>query len=337
MVRRRVRYDPTMRSLIQRLAPVLHLTRVTGAFAAVANVWFVIIWTRAFQQEPGTRQLAEGSFWLLLPAGAVMALGLYTFGAAMNDILDAKRDRTLRPNRPLASEQISEELAMGLVVGTLMASILGALVLGPEAVAITAVVAVGVMIYNVAGKFVPAFGFPILALVYAGHMLAPNIHIIFVWPIWLVMTHAMIVGVAAHAMEHRVPRISPRAIVFAVAGWALSSAVLFASGPFRNTESPLWPDWVPMQSVIWVGAAVLMFALMCLRRIMRLGVGERTGEKVRRYGTLWPAIYACAWLVGAGKLHEAWPLLALTALGVLGMTALREAYAFVEEPIEFRR
>lgn len=326
-----------MRTLIQRLAPVLQLTRVTGAFAAVANVWFVIVWTRAFPAEPGTIQIAEGSLWVLLVAGAVMALGLYAFGAAMNDILDAKRDRTLRPNRPLASEQISEELAMGLVVGTMMASVLGALVLGPEAVAITAVVALGVMMYNVAGKFVPAFGFPILALVYAGHMLAPNMHLVFVWPIWLVMTHAMIVSVAAHAMEHRVPRISPRAIVFAIAGWALSSALLFASGPLRNTESLLWPDWVPMRSLIWVAAAVLLFVVMCLRRIMRLGIGDRSGEKVRRYGTLWPAIYACAWLVGAGKLHNAWPLLALTVLGVLGMTALREAYAFVEEPIEFRR
>jgi len=48
-------------------------------------------------------------------------------------------------------------------------------------------------------------------------------------------------------------------------------------------------------------------------------------------------VYACAWLVGAGKTGEAWPLIALLAVGVLGMTILREAYAMVEEPIEFRR
>ena len=66
------------------------------------------------------------------------------------------------------------------------------------------------------------------------------------------------------------------------------------------------------------------------------GILRRIGE-MRRYGTLWPAVYACAWLVGAGKLTSAWPLIALLVMGVLGMTILREAYAMVEDPIEFRR
>ena len=132
--------------------------------------------------------------WVLLAGGAVAALGLYAFGAALNDILDAKRDRTLRPNRPLAAEQISEEIAMSVVIGTLVAAILGALFLGPEAVTLTAVAVIGVTIYNVAGKFVPAVGLPVLAVVYAGHMLAPNVRLHFVWPVWLVMTHAMLVG-----------------------------------------------------------------------------------------------------------------------------------------------
>lgn len=322
-----------MRGLIQRVAPVLQLTRVTGAFAAVANVWFVIVWTRAFEEEPGTRQLAERPAWALLAGGAVAALGLYAFGAALNDILDAKRDRTLRPNRPLAAERISEEIAMSVVVGTLVCAVLGALVLGAEAVTLTAVAAIGITVYNVAGKFVPAVGLPVLALVYAGHMLAPNHALVFTLPVWLVMTHAMAVGGLAHVMERRVPRLSPRAVSFAAAGWAACSAALLA----RGSGEGIWPGWVPWQAVLWVGAGAGLFTLVCASRMHRLGFNERSGEKVRRYGTLWPAVYACTWLVGAGKLGEAWPLLALLAIGVVGMTALREAYAMVEEPIEFRR
>lgn len=328
-----------MRGLIQRVAPVLQLTRVTGAFSAVANVWFVIVWTRAFDQEPGTRQIAERSLWVLLLGGAVAALGLYAFGAALNDILDAKRDRTLRPNRPLASERISEEIAMSVVVGTLVCAILGSLVLGAEAVTLTSIAAVGITIYNVAGKFVPAIGLPVLALVYAGHMLAPNYALHFTLPVWLVMTHAMVVGGLAHTMEHRVPRLSTRAVMFAVAGWAVCSAVLLARGSagIEGEGGGIWPAWVPWTTIIWVAATSAVFTLVCLRRIKRLGFGEKSGEKIRRYGTLWPAVYACAWLVGAGKSAEAWPLIALLAVGVLGMTILREAYAIVEEPIEFRR
>lgn len=319
------------------MVPVLQLTRVTGAFSAVANVWFVIVWTRAFTEEPGTRAINERSMWVLLAGGAVAALGLYAFGAALNDILDAKRDRTLRPNRPLAAEQISEEIAMSVVVGTLVAAILGALFLGAEAVTLTAVAVIGVTIYNVAGKFVPAVGLPVLAVVYAGHMLAPNVKLHFVWPVWLVMTHAMLVGALAHSMEHRVPRLSPRAVMFAIAGWAVCSALLFWNSGTETSGRALWPAWVPKMTLVWVLVSVALFAGMCVRRIARLGFNERAGEKVRRYGTLWPAVYACAWMAGAGKTQEAWPLIGLLVLGILGMTALREAYALVEEPIEFRR
>lgn len=326
-----------MKGLIQRVAPVLQLTRVTGAFAAVANVWFVIVWTQAFEQEPGTDQIAQRPMWALLAGGAVAALGLYAFGTALNDILDAKRDRTLRPNRPLAAERISEEIAMSVVIGTLVSSVLGALVLGPEAVTLTAVAAIGITVYNVAGKFVPAIGLPVLALVYAGHMMTPNHALVFTLPVWLVMTHAMAVGGLAHAMERRVPRLSTRAVMFAVTGWAACSAVLLARGSAQNADDGIWPEWVPWTAVLWIGATAAVFAFVCYRRVQRLGYGERSGEKVRRYGTLWPAVYACAWMVGVGKSAQAWPLFGLLVVGVVGMTVLREAYALVEEPIEFRR
>lgn len=326
-----------MRPVIQRMVPVLQLTRVTGAFSAVANVWFVIVWTRAFTEEPGTEAIRERPLWVLLTGGAVTALGLFTFGAGLNDILDAKRDRTLRPNRPLAADRISEEIAISVVIGTLILSVLGALLLGPEAVLLTSIVAIGVTIYNVAGKFVPAIGLPVLAVVYAGHMLAPNVELVFVWPVWLVMTHAMIVGGLAHVMERRVPRLSPRAVIFAIAGWAACSAALIWKSELGEVSPRFWPDWVPLSAGVWVLAMVVVFAAMCLRRVARLGFNDKSGEKVRRYGTLWPAVYACAWLVGAQQAQEAWPLIALLVVGILGMTALREAYALVEEPIEFRR
>ena len=137
---------------------------------------------------------------------------------------------------------------------------------------------------------------------------------------------AMVVGGLAHTMEHRVPRLSSRAVLFAVAGWAACSAVLLAHGSAQSEGAGIWPSWVPWQAVLWIGATAIVFALVCYRRVRRLGFNERSGEKVRRYGTLWPAVYACAWLVGAGKTGEAWPLIALlaVALAVLLATELVE-------------
>ena len=70
-----------MRGPLLVLAPVLHLTRITTAFAAVGNAWFVILWTRATEQEPGVPGSAviEGPLWTVLVFGAVAAIGLFAF------------------------------------------------------------------------------------------------------------------------------------------------------------------------------------------------------------------------------------------------------------------
>src|SRR5690348_11445828 len=85
---RRPRYDAAMRRTLMRLAPILHLTRVTTAFAAVANVWFVILWSSRCPDEPATRAIQEMPLWALLLGGAMNALGLFAYAASLNDILD---------------------------------------------------------------------------------------------------------------------------------------------------------------------------------------------------------------------------------------------------------
>lgn len=327
-----------MREQIRHAASVLELTRVTGAFSAVANVWFVVLWTRSFdgRGESGPAEALRDPAWIPLAGAALTALGLYAFGATLNDVVDAKRDRTLRPSRPLASERLSIELALGLTVGTLLAAVLGSMLLGMHATVMTVVVAVAITGYNVLGRFVPAIGAPLLSVAYAGHMLVPNVDLAFTWPVLLVLSHALVIGLVSHVVEHRVPRLSLRAVVFAVIGWAGCAALLVWRGPAGGMGGALWPEWVPWGALVWVGAAAAGLALVCGRRIARLGRGPRAAAKVQRYGTLWPAIYACAWMVGSGRLSDAWPLLALTAAGIAGMTILREAYALIEEPIEFR-
>ena len=61
---------------LARIAPVLRLTRVSSAFAAIANVWLVILWTRASEEELGVVRAAGRAFgplWIDLVAGAAGA------------------------------------------------------------------------------------------------------------------------------------------------------------------------------------------------------------------------------------------------------------------------
>lgn len=331
-----------MRQLLKQIAPVLHLTRITMAFAVVANTWFVILWTRAeqaFERAPGPPSgLLTMPLWAALGAGTVLALGLFSFGAALNDILDFKRDRTLRPGRPLPSGQIGLEAALSLVAGTILVSIVGATVFGTEAVLMTLVVLGAILVFNAAGRFIPAIGLVLLGLIYAGHMVIPNVYLRFLWPVWLAMTHALIVAAVTHRIAGKVPRISRRAVGAAMAGWLFwSSAIIWMQWRRDAPPRALWPDWVSPWTAAWPAALAVVFAIVATGKVKRYGRGARAAEKITRYGALWLALYACAWLVGADRRHEATILISLTAAGFIGMTVLREVYGLVEQPVGYRR
>lgn len=337
-----VRYALPVVRLLRQLAPVLHLTRVTTAFALVANAWFVILWTRASPSfeglDPASAPLRDRPLWLLLVGGALVALGLFSFGACLNDILDAKRDRTLRPDRPIPSGQVSMEAATALVFTTLICSILGAAVFGTEAVVATVLVQGAIFIFNAAWKFIPGIGLVVLGLIHAGYMVIPNVHLKFLWPVWLAMTHSLVVGAATYHLSRKVPKISKRAIAAAITGWVFWSAVIFWLQWYRDSEPrQFWPGWVSTRTAAWPAGLALIFVIVAWGKSRKLGPGVRAAEKVSRYGALWLALYACGWLVGADYRREALILITLTGCAFLGMSILREIYGLVERPMGYRR
>jgi hypothetical protein len=327
--------------LLRRLAPVLHLTRITTAFALVANTWFVILWTRAngaYEGQAGPPgRLSQGPLWALLAGGALVALGLFAFGACVNDILDVKRDRTLRPERPLVSGQIGMHAALTLVFFTVMASFLGATVFGTEAVIMTATVLIAIFAFNAAGRFIPAIGLVTLGLIHAGYMLIPNVQMKFLWPVWLAMTHSLAVAAATHRMSQKVPKISRRAAAATFAGWVFWSGVIAWLQWDRNLPHALWPGWVDRRAALWPAALLVIFLIVAWGKARGAGPGPRAAEKVGRYGSLWLALYTCAWLVGTGHENAALILTGLATCAFLGMTVLREVYGLLEQPMGYRR
>lgn len=336
-----------MISGLARMAPVLRLARVSTAFAAVADVWFVILWTRANTPEHSAARhaavLAPGGtpLWLLLLCGAAAATGLYAFGACVNDVADTSRDRALRRDRPLAEGRISPVTAVTVGAVSLIIATLGAVVFGRAAVVLTCLLALAVLAFNLLGKFVPAVGLVLLSLIYAGHMLVPNLSLRFLWPVWVVMTHSLAVSGVVHVISRKPPPITPRALVGALLGWVFWSGVLVWLAARRSGEegvsAALWPDWVGPGGPIAVLALAGLFVVVALRRVKELGMGPRTAEKINRYGALWLPLYACAWLFGDGHTREGIIMGLLALSGLVGMSVLREVYAAVEHPIRYRR
>lgn len=332
-----------MREKLLSLIGVLRLTRVSTAFAAISNVWFVILWTRWVpEHEPGMASTRGKADWLLLLGGAVTAVGLYAFGTCMNDVLDATRDRAWRRDRPLATGWVAPDAAVVTIACTLLLAVLGAATFGTPSVVLTGLIALAILLFNLVGKFVPGIGMLLLALVYAAHMLVPNLTLRFVWPVWFVMTHAMIVAGLTHLVGRKPPPMTPRAVLFAVAGWAGASAAVLGVGYHRSAdgvdvERTLWPDWVPVAAITYPAALAVLFAVFAYRRIRRVGMGPRAAEKLGRYGALWLALYAAAWFWGVGAWQPAIMMSALAAGGFLGMVVLRELYGLVEHPLGYRR
>ena len=325
-----------MRRIYERAAPILRLSRVTSAFAAIANVWFVVLWVRADPaNEPGNPSIADEPLWLLLAGAAASALGLYAFSAGLNDVLDARRDRTLRPDRPIPAGTVGVDVALVFVLGALLLAFLGAVAFGRAGVVLTVVVAFAIVIFNTAARFVPAFGLVLLGLIYAGHMLVPDPWLVFVWPVWLVMTHAMIVGLLTHTLGRKVPKLSQRAFLFAGLGWIFWSLVLLWIGAAR--AGVLWPQWVEPTAAVPPAVLAAAFVALTVRRLMQYGGGPRAADKIGRYGSLWLGLYGTGWLLGQGLMTGAAIEGALVLCGFLGMTILRELHGLAEQPVGYRR
>lgn len=331
-----------MERLLGRISPILYLTRVTTAFAAVANVWFVILWSARAPEEFRPVAYDEHPVTLLLLGGTASALGLYSYGTCLNDLLDVRRDRALRPERPLPSGKVSGETAAITVAVTLILAVLGATVFGTSSVLLTLALAMGILFFNAAARFVPGVGLVVLGLLYAGHMLVPNLGLRFLWPVWLVMTHALVVAAATHVLARKVPPLSTRAAVLALLGWMSWSALILGVGWARSAEGGeglrrLWPDWVPPTAAVGPAVLGIVFLVLAARRMRQFGFGPRAADKIYRYGSLWLTLYAVAWMLGAGRLHEAGVLGVLAVVGFLTMTTLRELYGLAEQPVGYRR
>jgi len=327
-----------MQRTLERLSPILRLARVTTAFAVVSNSWFTVLWVRVSPHEPSHDAYSARPLALLLAAAALNALGLFAFGASVNDILDLRRDRLLRPDRPLAAGSARLGTAITLVALTLLVAVLGASAFGTPGVVLTVALAAAILAFNGAARFVPGFGILAFGLIYAGQMLVPEPETVFVWPAWLVMSVMSAVHAAAHVLGRKTPQISRRAWVITAAGWALISAgTAWLSAQRNDWITTPWPPWLNARAWIAPGLVLVVLTAVSWRKARILGPGPRVADKLLRYGTLSLSFCAVGWMAGTGHPREAAVLGGLALAGYLGMTVLRELYALLENPIGFRR
>lgn len=320
-----------MRRTILRLITAVQLTRLTMAFGAVSDVWFIILLTKAdadYIHVP----VYSMSLAVALIAGAVVAVGLFAYGASLNDILDVRHDTAFSPDRPIPAGRIRLGQAIVVTVGALIVATLGAIALGERAVGITLVTATGILFYNAAGKFIPAVGVVTIGLIHASHMFIPNAELTFTLPVWLVMTHAMVIAIGVHILENKRPRLTKQAYVAIILGWLTWSAIVLGAGAFRDG---LWPEEAWLAGLIFPLAAVIGFGVVAWWKITGVS-GRASAEKLKRYGAMWQSLYGASWLLCLGLTTQAAWIGLFALAGFTAMTLIKEIMGQTGRPVTYR-
>ncbi|HRQ75433.1 MAG TPA: UbiA family prenyltransferase [Phycisphaerales bacterium] len=314
-----------------RLITAIQLTRLTMAFGAVSDVWFVILLTRGlggFDHLP----VAQMDLIPALLAGAALAIGLFAYGASLNDVLDARHDSAFSPERPIPAGRIRPAQAVVVTVGALIVAMLAAESFGKPALWIGMLTAAALLFYNATGKFIPAVGLVTIGLIHAAHMLLPNYQLGFTWPVWLVMTHSLAGAIAVHVLEDKRPRLTRNAFIGVIAGWVFWSALLLGVGVYREGW---WPDHITPRAVIYPAITVVLFCAVAYWKTRRI-TGRVAAEKLKRYGAMWQCLYGAAWLLALGLTTQAMWIGAFAVCGFLGMTLIKEISGVSGKPMTYR-
>lgn len=321
-----------MRRTLLRFLTAAQLTRCTLAYGLIAELWLVLLITRA---DPGSAAPAAAlPFWPALAAGLAVAVGLFAFGASLNDVVDARHDRTFSPDRPIPAGRIRPDQAAIVTSLCLVLASLGACAFGAPGVVMTAITALGIVFYTVFGRFVPSIGFVTIGLVHATHMLIPNPAFAFTPPVWLSMTHATAIAILVHRLEGKRPALGAGGVAATVAGYLFWSVAILAYGWWRSDGQ--WPIGASAwPGLAWPTIAVAAFALLAWTKTRRVS-GHAAAEKLMRYGAMWQGLYATAWMCALGRWREAAMLAGVAAGGFVAMTALKELAALVATPVGYR-
>jgi hypothetical protein len=321
---------------VQRLAlraiTAIQLTRLSMAFGAVSDLWFVILLTRADRNYIFV-EVYTMPLWAALLAGAVVAIGLFAYGAALNDVLDARHDSAFSPDRPIPAGRIRLGQAIVVTISSLLVAVFSSAAMGDWALRVTVLIAAGILFFNAAGRFIPSVGLVTIGLIHAAHMLIPNVQLTFTLPVWLVMTHAIVIAATIHALEEKRPKLRVKSIIGIAAGWLVWSAIILGAGWWK--EGRLWPSDVPVWHVIWPGFAITGFIAVAWWKTTTVPP-RIAAEKLRRYGAMWQCLYGASWLLALGLIPEAMLIGAVAFLGFAGMTIIKEMTTLVARPVMYR-
>lgn len=287
-----------MRRPFKIAIPLIQVARPSLSLAAVSNIWLVVLW-QAMVERTGPATTLGLPRALTLAAGA--AIGLHVFGVCLNDVLDLRRDRLFAPHRPIPSRRVTLTHVTVTALIALLLALFCAVGLGQLSVIAALGCAALILGYDAAGKHLPAVGLLLLALIRVTLMAVGGPGLGFVWPIWLDMTHLIVVAGLVHRLQRKRPYLAPQELWIVAAGWVfLTLGMIF----WMADRGELAPETMPW---LWTGPIVAgVVALGAGAAVLRWRPSDAwAGDVLWRGGMAWMIVYDGSWFLASGRWRAA--------------------------------
>jgi 4-hydroxybenzoate polyprenyltransferase len=295
-----VHYDPSVLGRVsQQLLTLLQLTRMALVFTAISNgLAALLLRTRVEGFDLTQRHVT---------ATLAVAVGLYGFGMALNDIIDRRRDRQLARGRPLPSGRIGLGLAI-TVAGVLLAlALAGGWMFwkapspgdpaGLVSLLLVLVTAGLIATYDAAGKYLVWVGLVLLGLVRFFHAAVPGPELPVAWHALFLLNHVTIVSAVAYRWEAKRPPMTRRESLMVAAGLVAMNLVLVSALFLRRGSGfaeSLAFEWVLLLPVI----SAVAFAGLAAWIKHRANDRRAAGKSLILYGLLWLIVYDALFVAG---------------------------------------
>lgn len=334
--------------LLQRLFPVLQLTRIALVFTAISNSVAAMLLLAKW--SPTVR---GGSPWDVLTAWnlaavVIMSVGMYGFGMSLNDIIDRRRDSQIAPGRPLPSGRIGVRAAHWVCFAMAVLAILGAVAYAwgtrnwPASVVVAGLTLGLIFFYDVAGKYLVAGGLISLGLIRFFHAViaAPSVPLL--WHPLLLLNHVALLSTVCYGLEDKRPRLSRGHWLAVVIGLVAINVLSVAAVLYRRYDAAggdvLRALWIAPG--LWLaGAAAAGFIVAAI--VIRRGSPDArsAGQTLMLLGLLWVIVYDAAIVAGYVDWRAAGLQLLLLPIAYLAVQVMRwwGRLIALSQPVEYQR
>jgi 4-hydroxybenzoate polyprenyltransferase len=294
-------------SAMFRLLVLLQITRAALAFTAIADAWTVLL-----LRPPGELPPPMGLLILRMVVTGIVSFGLYGFGMALNDLLDARRDRVFAPRRPIPSGRIQPRSAIVIAFVLLMAALLAAALLTPlyilDRVQIhprdfvpysflfAFVTAALIVFYDAASKYLGGIGLVTLGAIRALHCLIGNPKTPLLFLSMILLTHVVLISLMGYRLEGKRPRLRKRDYVYVVVGLLVGNGLALW---YMMSHHLVHVDALRM--LIGPAIAAAVYGIWAIGVWGSALSNRQKGERLVLMGLFWLFVYDASILIANGQ------------------------------------